>query len=152
MKKTKPTLKVWVKNPLSSPTTIRKERVPELSALQFGMEDREISESHLALEQLVQFNTSLSFRHEAEHLRLKSRCLWLKFGDMNNAYFHHQCRIRLSKNHISKISSKDGVIITGQEHLKQSACKHFHLLFQDDGNSDEEIVAEYLENIPSLVS
>ena len=124
----------------------------ELATLQFDMEDKDISSSLLALEKLAQSNASQSFRHEEENLRLKSRCLWLKSGDQNNAYFHHQCRMHLSKNHILEISTEDGVIITGQEHLKQSARQHFQLLFQDDGLTDEEVSSKYLENFPSLIS
>ena len=87
------------------------------------MEDNFISSSLLSLEKLAQSNASLSFRNEEENLRLKSRCLWLKSDDMNNAYLHRQCKIHLSKNHISEISSEDGVIISGQEQLKQLACR-----------------------------
>ena len=72
LKKTKLALKKWVKTPLSSPTTSRKERVSKLFAIQIGMENCEITTSQLALEQLAQFKTSQSFRHEEEHLRLKS--------------------------------------------------------------------------------
>ena len=152
LKNTKQELKNWVKTPLPTPTASRVDRVFELAPLQLGMEDNYISSSLLFLENLVQSNASLSFRNEEENLRLKSRCLWLNSGDRNNAYFHCQCKIRLSKNHISEISSEDGVIISGQEQLKQSASKHFQLLYQEDGKSEKEVAAEYLENIPSLVS
>ena len=118
MKNTKQVLKNWVKTPLPTPTASRVDRVSELASLQLDMEDNFISSSLLSLEKLAQSNASLSFRNEEENLRLKSRCLWLKSSDRNNAYFDCQCRIRLSKNHISEISSKDGVIILGQEQLK----------------------------------
>ena len=118
LKSTKQALKNWAKTPLPTPMASRVVRVFELESLQLGMEDIDISSSLLSLEKLAQSNASLSFRNEKGNIRLKSRCLWMKSGDRNNAYFHCQCRIRLSKNHLSKISSEDGVIITRQELLK----------------------------------
>ena len=73
-------------------------------------------------------------------------------GDKNFSYFHHQCRNRLSQNHISKITIGDGVIIKGQELLKQSAISHFQQLFHEDGIFEDEVSSEFLENIPFLVS
>ena len=71
---------------------------------------------------------------------------------MNLAYFHRQCHVRLSRNHISEIFTKKGVSIKGQALLKLSTSKHFQLLFQDDGLIDEEVSSEYLDNVPSLVN
>ena len=152
LKNTKLMLKKWVKSPLPSPTTNRKGSVSELFAIQIGMENCEITSSQLALKQLAQFKSSQSFRHEEEHLRLKSRSLWLMVGDKNSAYFHRQCRNRLSRNHISEIPIGDGVTIKGQDLLKQSASIHFQQLFQDDGLYEEEVSSEFLDNIPLLVS
>ena len=90
----------------------------ELSTIQIGMEDRDITISQLTLEQIAQFNTSQSFREEEEHLRLKTRSRWLKVGDKNTAYFHRPPRVRLSRNHISEISTGEGVTIKGQDLLK----------------------------------
>ena len=106
-------LKQWVKSPLSTPTTRRMENVAELFSIQIGMEDRETTSSQKSQEQFAQYKTTQSFKQEEEHLRLKSRSLWLKAGDKNIAFFHHQCRARLSRNHISEISIGDGVIIKG---------------------------------------
>ena len=90
----------------------------ELSAIQLGMEDNEITESQLALENFSQLKTTQSFRQEEEFLRLKSRSLWLLASDKNIAYFHRQCRVRLSRNHILEISIGEGVTIKGQDMLK----------------------------------
>ena len=46
----------------------------------------------------------------------------------------------------------EGVIIKGQDLLKQSTTRHFQLLFQDDGLSDEEVSSDFLFNVPSLTS
>ena len=62
---------------MNSPSTTRQARVPELSTIQLGMEDKEITNSQLALEKAAQFKTTQSFRQEEEFLRLKSRNLWL---------------------------------------------------------------------------
>ena len=118
MKQTKFSLKKWIKSPLPTSLTLRNERVAELSALQFELENSDITTSHIALEQLAQHNTYHSFRKEEEHLRMKSRSLWLKVRDKNTSFFHRQCRARLSRNHILEISDDEGVIIKGQDLLK----------------------------------
>ena len=51
-----------------------------------------------------------------------------------------------------EISIGEGVIIKGQDLLKQDASIQFHLLFQDDGLVDGEVTAKFLDNVPSLVS
>ena len=102
------------KKPLSTPTSSRKESVKELAEIQFSLEKTYISHSLLSMEKLAQVKSYQSFRNEEETLRLKSRSLWLKAGDKNTAYFHRQCRLRTSRNHISKILSRDGVVIKGQ--------------------------------------
>ena len=132
--------------------TRRKDCVDELNEIQMGMENCDIFITHLAQEQFSQFKSTKYFRHEEEHLRLKSRSLWLMVGDTNYAYFHRQCRNRLSRNHISEISIGDGVTIEGKDLFKRSTSSHFQQLFQDDGLYEEEVSSEFLDNIPLLVS
>ena len=110
LRNAKSALKEWIKFPIPSPTIARKENIEELSAFQISMEDQEISNSHLVQEHLTQIKTTLSFREEEEHLQLKSRCLWLKAGDKNSAFFHKQCRVKLSQNHISEITHMRGFL------------------------------------------
>ena len=145
-------LKNWIKLPLLTPLSIRKDRVVELSALQVDLENREVTFSHIALEQLAQLKTNNSFKQEEEHLRLKSRSLWLKAGDKNSSFFHRQCRARISRNHISEIIDDEGFIIKGQDLLKQSASRNFQMLFKDDGCSYDDVSSEFLLNVPSLVN
>ena len=141
LKKNKYTLKIWVKKPFKTPTSSRQEKVIELTDIQLGMEECEITKSQLALEQSAQINTFQSFRQEEEFLRLKSRSLWLQAGDKNTTFFHRQCRARLSRNHISEISTGEGGFIKGHEQLKQVARRHFQHLFQEDGLSNGEVFA-----------
>ena len=82
-----------------------------LVEIQIGMEEAEISKTHLENDQSTQLNTFLSFFQEEEHLHLKSCSLWLKARDKNTTLFHMQCRARLSRNHISKINSREGEVI-----------------------------------------
>ena len=88
IKCTKYALKIWVKTPLTTPMSSRKESVHVLAKIQLGMEESEISKSHLENEQSAQINTFLSFLQEEEHLHIKSRSLWLQVGD--NAFFHRK--------------------------------------------------------------
>ena len=111
-----------------TPSSNRKEKVFELPEFQFEMEENDITISRLAHERSAQLISFQVFRQEEEALRLKSRGLWLKAGDKKSAFFHRQCRARLSRNHISEISTAEGDIITGNANLKQVARNHFQLL------------------------
>ena len=151
LKRTKYALKAWIKKPLSTPYSSRKETVKVLANIQFSMEESEITKPLLIREKFAQANYFLSFRQEEEFLHLKSRSLWLQAGDKNLAYFHRRCRLRLSRNHISKKNSSEGVAIKGQLELKQAANSHFLQLFTVDGVTDNAAKSEFLSNIPSLV-
>ena len=61
LKSTKYALQTWVKTPLHNSTTSRQERVVELTVIQLGMEDNEITKTQLSLEQFAQIKTSQSF-------------------------------------------------------------------------------------------
>ena len=106
----------------------------------------------MAIEQVAQSSASLSFRQEEVHLRLKSRSLWLLVGDKIFAFFHRQCRSRLSHNHILEICSSSGEVIKCQLQLQSAANEHFQILFEEDSKTDVELNFDFLSNIPSLVS
>ena len=116
------------------------------------MEDSDISKSLMLSKKLAQANSFHSFRREEENLCLKSRSLWLQAGDKNSAYFHRQCWLRISRNHISDLISSEGEVIKGQVELKQVANSNFHQLFSEDGVSDNASKHEFLSYIPPMVS
>ena len=115
------------------------------------LENKDISNSDLAKEQEAQVKTYQSYRQEEEYWRLKSRSLWLKDGDRNTSVFHRQYRARLSRNHISELTSSDGSILKGNDQLKGAIEAHFQNLFKEEGAGCEEITTNYLSNIPLLV-
>ena len=104
----------------------------ELSEIQFSLEKVDISHWLLTMEKLAQAKSYHSFLHEEETLCLKLRSLWLQAGDKNSAYFHRQCQLRISRNHISDLISSEGAVIKGQVELKQTANSDFHQLFSED--------------------
>jgi hypothetical protein len=115
------------------------------------METKDIFSSNLEKEQATQRKNLCAFRHEEEYWRLKSRSLWLKVGDRNISFFHQQFKTRLSRNHIFKITSSDGLINKGFEQLKAVAETHFKGLYKEEGSSSEEVISDFLSHIPSLV-
>ena len=50
-----------------------------------------------------------------------------------------------------EIISREGEVIKGQAHLQQDAHIHFHHLFHEDNTTDDDMNADFLSNIPSLV-
>ena len=115
-------------------------------------EKKDITRTDLEEEQEAQAKTFLSFCQEEEFLRLKYCSLWLKAGDRNTSYFHRQCRIRLSKNHISEITTLDGTLLKGQDQIKLVAESHYQLLFKDNKEGNKDATADFLSHIPSLVN
>ena len=89
------------------------------------MEDSENTPALLEKEQKAQFNSFQAFMREEEYWRLKSRSTWLKFGDHSTSFFHKQCRVRLSQNHILEISSLFGETFKGISQIKQVAEINF---------------------------
>jgi hypothetical protein len=89
------------------------------------MEIKDMTNLELEKEQVAQRKTFRTFRQEEEYWRLKSRILWIKFGDQNTSFFHWHFRAHLSRNHIFKIGSTDGLIHKGFDQLKVAAETHF---------------------------
>jgi exonuclease III len=152
LKATKQALKRWIKNPDPNPTSQRKEIVQSLDALQTEMEIREVTPLLLNEEVKTQCSSFRAFRMEEEYWRIKSRSLWLKAGDRNTSFFHRQYRARLSKNHISEITTAEGQICKGFSQLKEAAVTHFKHLYTADSQNSEEDTADFLANIPLLIS
>lgn len=152
MKNAKKALKEWIKNPMNTPTSQRKEAVIQLEEIQFELEEKDIYPMDLDKEKSAQRKTYCSFRSEEEYWRLKSRSLWLKAGDRNTTYFHRQYRARLSRNHIAEITTSNGQVCKGFSQIKDAAVKHFQTLLTAERDGSEEDISEFLANIPKLVS
>eukprot|EP00253_Pinus_taeda_P009219 PITA_09219 len=152
LKNVKSALKVWIKKSIQSPNRQWKEAISQLEGIQFEMENTFPSASELAQEKLAQKNVYCSFRKEEEYWRLKSRILWLKSGDRNTSYFHKQCRARLSRNHITEITSSSGQVFKGFAQIQEAATNHFRELLSAERNGEEEDETDFLSVIPSLVS
>jgi hypothetical protein len=116
------------------------------------METIDITKTELEKEQAAQCKTYRSFRNEEEYWRLKSRSLWLEAGDRNTSYFHRQFKARLSRNHISEITTNDGKLCTGTDQIKVVVVSHFHHLYSKENDDNEEGNKEFLKNIPALVT
>jgi len=114
------------------------------------MEIKDIFNSDLEKEKASK--TLCAFHHEEEYWRLKSLILWLKVGDRNTSYFYRQFRARLSRNHIYKITSTDGLIHKGFDQLKVATEIDFQNLYKEEGPACKEVTSDFLSHIPSLVS
>lgn len=86
-------------------------------------------------------------RQQEEESRLKSRCLWLKSGGKNTAFFHNTMKIRRSKNQIEQIQV-NGQEIKGVEAVKNATHKHFKELLStsDQQAANEEILQHIKKN------
>jgi len=152
LKITKKILKEWSKLPLSNPNTQRKESVQQLGKLHNEMESIDIAKTDMEKEQAAQCKTYRSFRKEEEYWRLKSHSLWLETGDRNTSYFHRQFKARLSRNHISEITTNDGKLCKGTDQIKAIVVSHFHHLYSKENDDNEEGNKEFLKNILTVVT
>jgi hypothetical protein len=152
LKVTKSALKEWVKSPSNPYFAKRKEVVQQLADIQMDMESQDITTQSLEKEQAAQHASHRAFRHEEEYWKLKSRSLWLAADDRNTAFFHRQFRARLSRNHISKITTTDGTVSKGFAQIKAAAKFHFQELYTEDGIGNEVSSADFLSHMPHLVS
>ena len=75
LKATKTALKDWIKNPIDSPNSHRKQTTNQLLDMEMEMVYKEITSSEIQKEQVAQLISFCSFRQEEEHWRLKSRSL-----------------------------------------------------------------------------
>ena len=116
------------------------------------MEESKITPALLEKEQKAQFNSFRASRREEEYWILKSCNTWLKSRDRNTSFFHKQCRVILSQNHISKISSQSDEAVKGISQIKQLAEVHFQNLYREDGSSNSDFTSDFFSNILSLVS
>jgi hypothetical protein len=92
-------------------------------------------------------------RQEEEHWRLKSRSLWLKYGDSNTSFFHKQAQQRRKKNTVSKIQSESGKTIENFNQIKLAASQHFADLYSQRNQEENEIATqEMLEHIPHQIT
>ncbi|GAV89257.1 hypothetical protein CFOL_v3_32675 [Cephalotus follicularis] len=63
-------------------------------------------------------------------LRQKSRVQWLKLGDSNIAYFHKVCKVRQSKNLISRILNEAGQWVSDPRLTREEGVSFFSQLFK----------------------
>eukprot|EP00253_Pinus_taeda_P028806 PITA_28806 len=124
LKATKQALKEWIKKLAPNPTSQRKEIVQCLEALQVEMESRDITPMLLDKED----------------------------GDRNTTFFHRQYRARLSRNHISEITTTEGQICKVFSQIKEAIERHFSHLYTAGNHANEEETTDLLSNIPLLVS
>lgn len=72
-------------------------------------ENQQDNEQEHAQEKEIFMDLYKQKRLEEEEIRQNSRCLWLKAGDKNTAFFHNNLKIRREGNQIKKIQ------VEGQE-------------------------------------
>ena len=85
-------------------------------------------------------------------MRLKSRNLWLASAAKNSAFSHKQIQTQLSRNHITEITSSDGVVLKDTTLLKEAATSHFQQLYKEEGVDTDEESQDFLTHVPRLVN
>ena len=93
-------LKEWVKTEYKNPSSRKMQLQSGLEALQFKMENEEITPLLTSQEKDLNLKILNAAIGEEEEWRMKSGQLWLKGADSNMNYFHKQTKTRFSSNMI----------------------------------------------------
>ena len=96
-----------------------------LETLHSKMEKEEIIPLFIIQEKELNLKILNTTRCEEEELRVKSRKVWLKGGDINTYYFHKQTNARLSFSMIKELKDKYGNRMVDHEEIKDHVFQHF---------------------------
>ncbi|KAL0394935.1 UNVERIFIED_CONTAM: hypothetical protein Slati_4459700 [Sesamum latifolium] len=98
-------------------------------------------------------DTELKELKEREKLLWKQRgkTQWLKEGDRNIAYFHHQALSQHRKNSISSITDDQSTKHTNMKDIQRVITQHFDTLFQSSSPS-LHVINETLSKVEPIVS
>ena len=115
LRATKSALKSWDKFSFKGPAFQKKQIQDDLASFQKKMEEEDVTMLSLNHEKYLNLRMLRASRKEEEELWMKSRQLWLKWGDNNTGYFHNQSKVRLSSNTIRELYDSNGNKIDGNK-------------------------------------
>ena len=79
----------------------------------------------------------------------KSRCLWLKAGDRNTAFFHKQAEARKNYKSVQEIHTL-GQVIQDFDEIKMEATRHFKSIYTAETDNTLPNAA-IMELVPRLI-
>lgn len=65
----------------------------------------------------------------------KSRCKWLKYGDMNTKFFHGTTVFRRKRQRVEALQDSNGTWVNDPDQLKDMAISYFHDLYMAPSSS-----------------
>jgi len=129
-------LKIWSKDKFGHVTNQLEQLRKDLEALEC---DDPIANRETILKTKCDLD-ELLYREEMMWLQ-RSRITWLKEGDRNTKYFHHQAQWRARKNYIRRLKKEDGSWCSNKEELQDMAVNYFeHLFTANDLVNPQEII------------
>ena len=115
------------------------------------MEEVIIEEKHIQQEKDLSWKIfSLSMEEEI-FWRLKSRSLWLQFGDFNKSLFHKQAKSREARNRIKEIVPEGKSKVSTFDEIKEEAYIFFKYLLSEY-HIPLDLENEFLQVMPWAVS
>jgi len=119
-KKLRSNLKAWGRENALKEKNKKIELQKKLENWSKEKENLQHIEQEHALEKEIFLELYKQNRQVEEEIRQKTRCLWLKVGDKNTAFFHNNLKIRRVGNQIYKIQV-EGQEIKEMEEIKKTA-------------------------------
>jgi len=105
------------------------EKQKTLEAINEATETKDVQPSLLQKEQTTHKEYIRDLRDEETIWRIKSRSLWLQYGDKNTTFFHKKDKVRQWKNKVEEINLPTGETIQDFEEIKQNASRFYSQLY-----------------------
>ena len=110
-----------------------------------------MEEWHLEKEKTLNKQLFQECRKEDEMWRLKSRSIWLKFGDQNTSFFHKKTKAREMKICVKEITPQGKSPITSFAKIKEEAHSHFQSLYSTNKEIEEKSKESFLTPFKSEI-
>ncbi|CAL1377121.1 unnamed protein product [Linum trigynum] len=131
LKHLKGLIKVWNKEEFGIVEKRIAEILGKVKEIDMKEEESALSEDDLLARSNLKCNLDQLLIMEEISWRQKSREIWLKRGDKNTNYFHKMASYNRRRNLVSNIRV-NGVLVEGQEALKEAFVGHFNSVFIED--------------------
>ncbi|KAA3455898.1 reverse transcriptase [Gossypium australe] len=114
----------------------KKEFIKELGILLEG----ERTDNTLGKIIETRINLNLEIDKEEMYWEQRARANWLSLGDKNSAFFHKYASARRRINMITKLETEEGMEVTSDVEVSDTATRYFQELFTSNGVGDSHIL------------
>lgn len=135
---------------LANANKIRKIKIEELTSNILNIDRQYAANPSPALHKRrleLQTEFDLISTNEAEHLLLRSRCIYYEHGDKASRLLAHQSRRQAASHIIPQIKSSSGPMLCGSREINDAFKNFYSLLYNSECPTDTTDMTLFLENL-----